>query len=226
MSPTKTTSVTNRLRKYSVAAASLTAAAAATSATADADIVFLDLSASPVSSTDSVETFVDILGFTRGASSISISVATSTYSAGNPLAPNSEFMLRGFGPSTSVRGNNGAEFGYYSNGGYLYLENVGAVGNVASAFDGTNNLTMYFDAYGGPFDVDTPGVAHFTFTNTDDGETYNGWLDLVTTGVAGDRTVQLTGITVDTLEAIPEPTGMALLCLGAAGIGTYRRRKS
>ena len=206
----------NRIVKYSVAATAATAASLAATQSADADIVFLDLSGSPIFSNTSVEAFVDILGFAEGASTISVTYATSAFSGANPLAPNSEFMIRGTGPVTQVRGNNGAQFGYYILGGYYYVSNVGSVGNFAANFNGTNNLSMYFDGFGGPFSPGVPGIAHFTFTNTQTGGTHNAWLHLQTDGPAGDRQATVTGITVDT---IPEPaSGMALLCLGAAGI--------
>ncbi|MEZ6093785.1 MAG: PEP-CTERM sorting domain-containing protein [Pirellulaceae bacterium] len=209
--------------KYTAAAASVTAATMAADS-AEADLVFLDLSASPITSAGSIENFVDILPFAKGATAISVTFSTNSFSGANPLAPNSEFMIRGAGGGTQVRGNNGAQFGYYTIGAYYYVQNVGAVGNFATAFDGANNLTMYYDGYGGPIGF-TPGIAHFTFTNTGDGQTYNGWLELVTEGTAGARQATLNGIWVDT-QTVPEPTsGMALLCLGAAGIAGYRRRR-
>jgi hypothetical protein len=230
MKKKKQQSLSSRISKYSLAAASATAAAVTTTS-ADADLVFLDLSGSPVFSNSSLETFVDILPFAPDATAISIATSKNSQYAANPLAPNSEFMIRGVGAFTGVRGNNGNVFSAYTIGNYFYLSNVGAVGNrgAGNLISGTPgaSLTMYFDGYGGPFAPDTPGVAYMQFTNTQTGQIHDAWLDLVTTGAAAAREVQLTGITVDTTAAIPEPaSGMALLCLGAIGIAGYRRRRT
>ena len=215
-------SVARQLGKYSIAAAAISAAAPIS---ADADIISLDLSANPITASGSVETFIDLTGVKAGGTSFSINVATNIYSLANPLAPNSEIMLRGVNGFAGVRGNNDTEVGFVIGSNGFEVANVGAVGVTTADLLGDVQLGMYLDGSGGTFEPDTPGVAYFTFVNEDDGETYEGWLDLETRGVDGNREVALTGIHVE-VGAIPEPSGTALLCLGAAGIAAYRRRRT
>lgn len=116
------------------------------------------------------------------------------------------------------------------------VANVGSAFNTGgTAFNGnpgsTNgNLNFnglpYYAGGGGPWGNGLPnaGTAYFQFVNATDGQTYDGWLDIEFSVVGDVLTQTVTGIHVDT--GIPEPSSMALLCMGAAGLAAYRRRRS
>jgi len=85
------------------------------------------------------------------------------------------------------------------------------------------------------FSLGTPGQFGFRFTNGAD--TYYGWGSLVIDGTPVGRGFEITeayynstpgaAITVGAVPvAVPEPSGMALLGLGAAGIAAWRSRRT
>lgn len=216
----------NRLTRYGVAAMA-GAVALGGAPQSEAALVFLDLSGAPLTASSPVTSqFVDILGFATGAASFSIATSVG-FRYDNPLAPGSELVLFASfseGSVAGLRGNNGAQIGFVGGGG-SYVVNVGTVGNTATSLNGTMGHYLFYSGYGGgQFALDAPGVAFFQFTNTQTGMTHNGWLDVV---VDSGGSVSITGITVDTGNSggVPEPSSMALLCMGAAGVASYRRRR-
>ena len=241
----KKNKTSHRLAKYSAAAV----AAAATGITASDVQGDLVTKAVSLTSTGSVELFLNIQGFALGASTFSYSFASSVASAGTPLGGTAtDIMLRGaFATSTGtaqVRGNNGAGFaivaqyvgGPYNTGTFAYALNVGSAfvtpNGTAGTYFGfgapgagapTYNafLTWPWNQGAGQFGNPGSGVAYFTFTNDLTGTTHEGWLSIsIGNDGAGGLTSTITAIHVNT---VPEPaSGMALLCMGAAGLATYR----
>ena len=247
--------LSTRLAKYSAAAV----AAAATglmSADVDADpISILGLS---LSTSDSLEGFIDIQGFAQGATTFGYSFAQSSFSGNNPLGgPATDFVIRAvFAPTTGtaqIVARNGAAVAFRS----YYVTGPGGTGsiamavNVGSAFNpvpGTMGTTFFGipgsttgnlrlvtwpwqdDGMGndpGGFAGGT-GTMAMTFRNEADGYTHQGWLDVsFQDDGAGFLQQTITGIHVETIGVVPEPaSSMILLCMGAAGLATYRRRKS
>lgn len=213
-----------RLKKYGLAAVSVATTGMAISS-ADAAQVSLPVN---ITSSNSFETFIDILPFATGATSIAVNTVTNSFSGANPLAPNSELMLRGVPTLAQLRGNNGAAVAVFTASSYIYVRNVGqcfalppgGMGTFMQA--GGPNPSLTYPAFGGgDFPVGTPGVAYFTFTNTGTGMTHDGWAEIV---VQPGLTPTITRLCVDT-GVVPEPTSMGLLCMGAAGVAAFRRRK-
>lgn len=224
--------LSGRLTKYGVAAV----AAVATGVAADNASASLVSTPVNISAANSVEAFVNILPFASGANSVSVTFTTNTFSMANPFAPNSELMLRGVNGLAQMSPRNGGvgiAAGFVSSG-YLYVLNVGTPFTVPTGTAGTvvfnsaNNGSLTYTAFGnGQFPVGGSGVAFFQFINTGTGLPHNGWASVtIDTDLAtGSLKPTITAIHVDTTP-VPEPsTGMALLCLGAAGLARYRRRR-
>lgn len=224
MSVSENSQIGKRLSKYGVAAVSAVATGLGANA-AQASLVTLPVN---INSQNSIETFIDILPFAPGANSIAVNFTNSSVSAANPLAPNSELMLRGYLGGAQVRGNNGAQVAAFVSSGYLYVRGVAAP-FVQPAFNAgtfmvgsTYNASLTYTAFGnGDFPPGSTHVAYFTFNNPASGLT-NGWLTIQMNGTASNLNPTITAIHVDT--GVPEPTSMALLCLGAAGLLARRRR--
>jgi hypothetical protein len=223
------TPVATRLTKYGVAALSAAAVGIAANSSEAAQVTL------PVniSSSNSIERFVDIQPFALGANTISAIVATSSLSYANPLAPNSELMLRGAANIAQLRPNNGALIAAFISSSFVYVRNVGAAFALPPNNAGTfmtaggsggqqYNPSLTYPAFGaGDFPIGSTRFAYFTFNNPGTGLT-NGWATIVMNGTAAVPAPTITALHVDT--GVPEPSSMALLCMGAVGMAAYRRR--
>ncbi len=226
----------SRLATYGVAAT----AAAVTGMAADnatADLVTVPVN---ITSQGSLEVFVNIQGFAAGASNFGVSFASSAFSQANPLAPYSEFMIRGAGPFSQFGPRNTAMHAVYTNfSTFFYMVNVGSPFTLPTFANGTflggpsnynTNSPAALLAYKSTLGGNTlygqfgqGGVAYFKFVNSQDGKVYNGWASI---SIPSAGVTTITALHVDTGSAVPEPaSAMALLCMGAAGLATYRRKR-
>lgn len=221
------TTVAERLSKYGVAAVA-TVATGLGANQASAALVTTPVNIPSFGN----GTFVDILPFATGAAAVSVTFATASTSGANPLAPNSELMIRGVNANTGIMSpRNTALLAATSSAGYIYVHNVGAAFTLPTGGSGTFNLADpgfgYFTYIGfsyGAFPPGSTGVAYFSFTNTSTGLTHDAWATIfIDNTVAGQINPTITAVHVDTL---PEPSSMALLCLGAVGVARFRRRRS
>lgn len=244
-----------RLAKYSAAAVAA-AATGMTAANVHADL--LSITGLSLSTSNSLEGFLDIQGFAQGATTFGYAFANSGYSFGNPLGGTAtDFMIRAvFSVTTGtaqIGGRNGAKVAaapYYVTGsggtGFAQMAvNVGSAFNPpvgATSFVGPSPnsggslllVTWPWQDNGTGMDpggfASGSGTMAMTFINSQTGFLHNAWLD-VSFGDDGLGNLQqtITGIHIDSVgtQVVPEPaSGMMLLCLGAAGLATYRRRKS
>lgn len=145
----------------------------------------------------------------------------------------SRAVLVGFGPQAN-QGTFRAAGGYLSN-----LLTGAAVRQTFTWVNGQGAFTMSSDGTRfsqNNFTLNTPGQFGFRFTNGID--THYGWGSLVIDGTPATQGqgFQITeayynstpdgSITVGAVPvAVPEPSGMALLGLGAAGIAAWRARR-
>ena len=230
--------IAKRLSNYGIAALA-TAAIGVVAHHADAAQVTLPVN---INSADSLETFIDILPFAPGANSIAVNFVNNSYSNANPLAPNSELMLRGVSGAAQLRPQNGRSFAcFLSSGGfYTYVRAVPG----AFVFPPNNNGTFLFNGsanfppnpsltypglVGGDFPLGSTHVAYFRFHNANTpgaGPNTDGWLTIQMNSSATSVVPTITAISVDTGTATPEPSSMALLCMGAVGLANYRRRQA
>lgn len=244
----------NRLTKYSVAAVAA-AATGLTTADVSADIVSSGYVGDTLQSWASTEGFISLNGFADGTSVFGgFSFGTNSVSNATPLGGNTDLMIRGAGNfstgAAQLRGQNGALVAMTSAGGDGPLVvNVGAVGNFPTGGagtyflgntgdgtqgqrgalwdpDGGTNMQMGGNFNGG-MGQESDGIAYFTFINKSNNLRYHGWLDITVfdNGDFGSMQNRINEIHYDT-TAIPEPaSSMTLLCMGAAGLGAYRRRR-
>jgi hypothetical protein len=203
---------------------------------ASADMVTVNTN---INANSSLEVFVDIQGFTAGASTFSVVTTADGFSQANPLAPYSELMLRGAGALAQLRMQQLGAGGAVTNNTTATANSVFNAVNVGAAFAFPNFTNgTFFD--GGPNNTNSPapiiyrtdlnvgqfangGVYHFRFFNNSpggDGRLYDAWATI--DFAPGSPTI--TDLHVNT--SIPEPSGMALLCMGAAGLAAYRRRRN
>lgn len=121
------------------------------------------------------------------------------------------------------------------------LQNIATGGTVGAtqAIWRTRSLTLTSragtgGAVAGNFSLSTSGQFGFRFTNT--GNTYYGWGSLLIDGQAAGQGFKITeayyqstpgtAINVGAVPvAVPEPTGMTLMALGAAGVAAWRSRR-
>ena len=235
-----------RLAKYSVAAVAV-AATGLTTADLDAAIVSSGNLGNALLAVNSQELFVSLNGFTEGALAFGgFSTAVDPSSVGNPLAGNTDIMLRGAGFFTSGNANISAR-----NGGWLAVTsgtrdelaiNLPSAGVLPTGGAGTYFLTggQRADLFENTQSPDhgnfnnppssgfgSDGFAHFHFTNKLTGLRHYGWLDITISdgGGAGTMQVRINEIFYQS-NSIPEPaSSMTLLCMGAAGLAAYRRRR-
>jgi hypothetical protein len=235
--------LTKRLAKYSAAAV---AAAATGFVATDVDADLVSVTGLNLSTSNSLEGFLDIFPFVQGASTVGYAFANSSFSVGNPLGgPATDFMIRAiFAASTGTafmapRNGNFAYGNYYYVGGpyntgsYFMFENVGSAFNPAggsfiaglpgSTTGGAFLVTWPWNGNPGGFGAGS-GTIPFLYLNPTDSQFYNGWLD-VAFGADGGGNFQMT-ITGYHIDTLPEPgSALTMLCMGAAGLAGYRRRR-
>ena len=134
--------------------------------------------------------------------------------------------------------NNGAQYGNifgFSAGGYSYASNLASGVNLSTqnALPGAFATLAYNGGYANSQFVNTSGIIGFSFDGGNG--TQFGWARLTALGDAPVNSYTIeesafadvgTAIAAGQIAAVPEPSSLGLLALGALGVLANRRRKT